>query len=132
MNDKAAYARWYERNKVTARARKTELMRKYRAENPEKHRQQSRDAKARLRKRLLEMYGDTCVRCGFDDVRALTLDHIGCNGAEERKRLGERGVYLRALEVFRPNEYRTLCMNCQFIVRHVSGSGARSMEFISR
>lgn len=66
---------------------------------------------------LLEMYGKTCARCGFSDPRALTLDHIHGNGAEERAALGDRGVYRRALSQHRPDEYQTLCMNCQFIIR---------------
>lgn len=111
------YKAWYERNKDTTRQQKTELMRKYRAENPEKYRKQTRDAKALLRKRLFEMYGHTCAVCGFSDKRALTLDHINQNGSEERRLLGERGVYRRALAEYRPDEYRTLCMNCQFIER---------------
>ena len=108
---------YYEQNKESIRRQKTEAMRKYRAENPEKFRKQSRDAKARLKERLFEMYGHRCAICGFDDKRALTLDHINQNGNEERRLLGERGVYVRAVNEYRPDEYRTLCMNCQFIER---------------
>ena len=114
---RAAYVRWYKRHPEKARKYKRELMRKYRAANPEKYRKQSREAKKRLREAVLEMYGRVCACCGFDDVRALTLDHIQNNGAEERKLLGERGVYRRAIKKHRPDEYRTLCMNCQFIKR---------------
>ena len=114
--DKKNYRNWYNRNKAKARTRKAELMRKYRAENPEKHRMQSRASKKKLNDALFEMYGKIC-ECGFDDMRALTLDHVLNNGAEERKSLGERGVYRRAIEKYRPKEYRTLCMNCQFIKR---------------
>lgn len=100
------------------KARKAELMRKYRAENPTKYAQQSREAKHRLRQRLFDVYGTKCVRCGFDDVRALTLDHVNNNGAAERAQLGERGVYRRALLPECRADYRMLCMNCQFITRH--------------
>ena len=111
------YKKWYENNKDHARKLKRRNMRKYRKENPEKYRKQSRDAKARLREKLYELYGHTCELCGFADKRALTLDHKLSNGSEERKRLGERGVYYRALEKHRPDEYRIICMNCQFIYR---------------
>ena len=63
------------------------------------------------------MYGDTCALCGFADKRILTLDHILHNGAEERRTIKQGGIYLRALAEYRPNEYRTLCMNCQFLTR---------------
>jgi len=119
--DKQNYKDWYERNKESTRKNKRELMRKYRAENPEHYRKQSRDAKAKLKEKVFNMYGRVCVGCGFDDIRVLTLDHINNNGAEERKALGERGVYRRAIEIYRPEEYRTLCMNCQFISRIENG-----------
>lgn len=115
---KKTYARWYERNKEKTRAQKAENMRRYRAENPEKYRAQSRAAKAALRAKLFNIYGDTCALCGFSDKRALSLDHVLKNGAFEREELGERGVYLRALKPENRSEYRTLCMNCQFIARH--------------
>lgn len=55
--------------------------------------------------------------CGYSDIRALTLDHVLNNGAEERKRIGERGVYNRCLRDDVTDEYQILCMNCQFIKR---------------
>lgn len=125
--NKRRYNKWYQNNKEAYRPRKATLMRKYRAENPEKYRKQSRDAKARLKAKLFEMYGYECAICGFEDTRALTLDHIKGNGNKERARLGERGVYRRAVERHRPTEYRTLCMNCQFIER--SKSGVNSMAY---
>lgn len=97
-------------------------MRRYRAENPDKYRTQSRDAKQRLREQLFAMYGHVCAVCGFSDKRALTLDHINLNGNEERRMLGERGVWQRARDNYLPDEYRTLCMNCQFIERHKNGN----------
>jgi hypothetical protein len=108
---------WYARNHERANTMKAAAMRRYRAADPEKYRKQSRDAKARLKSRLLQFYGSTCAVCGFADARALTLDHVNGNGNAERKRIGERGVYQRALETYLPDEYRTLCMNCQFIQR---------------
>ena len=114
----SAYNKWYYANLDRARALKRDNMRRYRSENPEKHNAQSRAAKAKMRARLLEIYGSSCAECGFGDPRALTLDHILKNGSDERSRLGERGVYKRAIDTYLPDEYRTLCMNCQFIARH--------------
>ena len=117
LKSRERYARWYSKNKEKARALKAENMRRYRQENPLKYRAQSRQAKRRLREKLHFIYGASCVLCGFSDIRALTLDHVLKNGSAERTRLGERGVYLRALLPEHRHEYRTLCMNCQFIVR---------------
>lgn len=111
------YAAWYERNKERAREQKRIEMRKLRALDPQKYAEQSRRSKAKQRERLFEMYGHACSVCGFDDKRALTLDHKQNNGNEERKQIGDRGVYKKAKENYLPNEYRILCMNCQFITR---------------
>jgi len=114
---KEYHRKWYQKNKERLRKKKAENMRKYRAENPEKYREQSRNAKKRLKDKVFEIYGHVCCRCGFADKRALTLDHILNNGAEERKEFGERGVYKRAVDNYLPDEYQILCMNCQFIKR---------------
>lgn len=116
-----SYRKWYEANKEKARAYKAANMRRYRAENPEKYANQSRAAKRKLREKILSAFGGVCAICGFSDERALTLDHVLNNGAEERKKLGERGVYYRALKPEHRHEYRMLCMNCQFIARHEVG-----------
>lgn len=118
MFDAKAYNReWYQRNKERIREKKRLNMQRYRNEKPEKYRNQSRQSKYRLKQKVFDTYGRFCVICGFGDIRALTLDHINNNGAEERKILGERGVYRRAVEKYRPDEYRIICMNCQFIKR---------------
>ena len=117
-SNRAAYnRRHYEKNREKIREQKRINMQRYRAENPEIHRARSRQARIKQRQAVFEMYGHECVLCGFADKRALTLDHIKNNGAEERLELGERGVYRRAIAEFRPDEYRILCMNCQFIKR---------------
>lgn len=82
---------------------------------------------------LLEKYGGeppSCARCGFADVRALTLDHVNGGGSAERKALGNGApFYRRLLREPRRRDLQVLCMNCQWIKRaergEVRGSGAR-------
>jgi len=73
--------------------------------------------KRALRVKVLRHYGNgklACVRCGFDDRRALSIDHINGNGAEHRRALTEEiSVWLTARNY--PLGFQTLCMNCQFI-----------------
>jgi hypothetical protein len=83
------------------------------------------DARRRVRLKIdvLTKYGGgkcECVRCGFSDVRALSLDHIYGNGNEHRRRETFKGGvdFYRALkQAGYPSGYQTLCMNCQFIKR---------------
>jgi hypothetical protein len=117
MDKAERHRKWYQANKARLRKTKSETMRRLRAERPEHYREQSRLAKQRLRDKLFAAYGSTCLGCGFTDKRALTLDHILNNGSKERKAIGERGVYRRALDPKHKAEYQMLCMNCQFIKR---------------
>jgi hypothetical protein len=111
------YKRWYDKNKPAAREYKRLKMRELRAKSPDKYRAHSRACHKALKDKVFDVFGRECEACGFDDERALTLDHVKNNGAQERLELGERGVYRRALRKEFYMEYRTLCMNCQFIKR---------------
>lgn len=72
---------------------------------------------------VLTHYGNgkfACVKCGFGDIRALTLDHINGGGYQERKKIGGAGgvnLYYLLRKQGYPEGYQTLCMNCQFIKR---------------
>ena len=58
-----------------------------------------------------------CVLCGFNDIRALSLDHIDGKGAEDRRN-GQRiggTLYRHLIKANYPLGFRTLCMNCQWI-----------------
>ena len=79
--------------------------------------------RAQLKLKILTHYGDgkcACVLCGFDDIRALSIDHINGNGTQHRKAEGISGgrqfyVWLKKNSL--PEGYQTLCMNCQYIER---------------
>ncbi len=73
-----------------------------------------------VKQSILTHYGNdecACVRCGFSDIRALSIDHIDGGGHEHRKSLRRGGLsfYKWLLENNYPEGYQTLCMNCQFI-----------------
>lgn len=73
---------------------------------------------------VLTYYGNNrcaCTRCGFDDVCALSIDHINGDGAEMKKQgkhKGGKSFYRFLRQTGYPTGYQTLCMNCQFIKRH--------------
>jgi hypothetical protein len=85
-------------------------------------RQQQADKRLRVKLDVLTHYGNgkcTCVKCGFSDDRALSIDHINGDGAEQRR--NTKMVYHKLHQWLRDNHYpvgyQTLCMNCQWIKR---------------
>lgn len=111
---------YYQKNKEHIKAAR----KKYRADNKDKiHEQQkvwySRKAIARQldKIKVLTYYGNdklACVRCGYDDVRALTIDHVVPIGGRARKCSGIQ--FYRSLQLWDyPRGYQTLCANCQMI-----------------
>jgi hypothetical protein len=73
----------------------------------------------RRKTQVLTHYGNgklACVKCGFDDIRALSIDHVLGNGAEE-KITRSSSLYLYLIKNNFPQGYQTLCMNCQWIKR---------------
>ena len=62
-----------------------------------------------------------CKNCGFDDIRALQIDHIFGNGPEMR--LSKPGIMKYYLE--NPDtayeDLQILCANCNWIKRSVNG-----------
>ena len=73
----------------------------------------------RLRERVYNLLGWECVRCGFDDPRALQLDHIDGGGCIEMAEIGTPGIQRRVL-LF-PEDYQILCANCNWIKRFENG-----------
>lgn len=62
-----------------------------------------------------------CKKCGFKDIRALSLDHIDGNGTKHRKELNITAgtqFYRWVRDNDFPEMFQVLCMNCQWIKRH--------------
>jgi 5-methylcytosine-specific restriction endonuclease McrA len=70
-----------------------------------------------IKREVLTHYGNgklACVKCGFDDLRALTLDHIVPVG-DNKHRVTGMMFYPKLLKLGFPEGYQTLCANCQMI-----------------
>jgi hypothetical protein len=87
---------------------------------------------ARERRDLLTLLGGCCARCGFDDYRALQIDHVKGDGAAEHRgarKLDPRRQRQRVEASWRSGErgkYQILCANCNQIKRVENGeSGGR-------
>lgn len=71
----------------------------------------------RIRQRLIDELGRQCVRCGFDDWRALQVDHVHGDGRLERVKLNNVSKLFHAV-VASPARYQLLCANCNWIKRY--------------
>ena len=72
-----------------------------------------------LKAEVFGHYGSKCERCGFADMRALSIDHILGRAKNHRhdQKAGE-ALYRWLKNKNYPDGYQTLCLNCQFIKRH--------------
>tara|TARA_Y100000310_G_scaffold309125_1_gene352923 strand:+ start:373 stop:915 length:543 start_codon:yes stop_codon:yes gene_type:complete len=79
------------------------------------------EKKFELKVKVLEYYGDgkcACVKCGYDDIRALSIDHIDGGGNDHRRKERIGNLYHWLWKNEYPDGFQTLCMNCQFIKRY--------------
>lgn len=110
-------------NKELARKRywanvevKRQQHREYYARNKERVRDQRMVVRNQLRAAVLEKFGNRCATCGFNDIRALQLDHINGGGGKENQLIGNVAVYRKALRG--DSGYQVLCANCNWIKRY--------------
>jgi len=98
-----------------------EWARKLRLKNLDKYRAKSIATHAALKIDVFSHYAPDlkCVKCGFSDLRALSIDHIYGNGAKHRKQIGSV-IYRWLKKNNYPPGYRVLCMNCQFIEKFLN------------
>jgi len=87
-------------------------------ERVKKHLQWGREASQRVRLRILTILGGKCVECGHDDPRSLCIDHVRSNGAEERRDLRGRKIYLHILDNIESGDYQLLCSCHNDIKKH--------------
>jgi predicted HNH restriction endonuclease len=78
----------------------------------------------RLRMRVIEILGGKCNYCGFDDARALQIDHIKGSGVKELKSMSRRTFHNKVFTLVRyinpkQKEYQLLCANCNWIKRSI-------------
>lgn len=73
-----------------------------------------------LKMKCFYALGGICKRCGFNDHRALQIDHVNGKGTIERKntRIGGGSWYHHVLKNIGSGYYQLLCANCNWIKRH--------------
>ena len=84
----------------------------------------NKEYRRRIRISVLEILGGKCIKCNFEDKRALQIDHIKGGGNRERKEkrfLGQgKQYYKEVMEsvLKQENKYQLLCANCNWIKKH--------------
>lgn len=130
---------WYRRNKVRVarlqkeRYKKTperykNISKEYYKNNKErwagyydrkKNNIKFRKYSKKRRLELVALLGGKCVKCGFDDWRALQVDHVNGGGNRAVKKLvGNKNIAIIKDIVGGSTEYQLLCANCNWIKRY--------------
>ena len=64
--------------------------------------------------------GGECMRCGFDDIRALQIDHVDGGGNQDVLALGSRYRLYAKIRDGYDEGYQLLCANCNAIKRYTN------------
>lgn len=115
----------WQRSYLKNKEKRLAASRHWRMRNKEQARKYGIEYGRKLKVECLTHYGNgflCCTRCGFSDIRALSIDHINGKGAEHRRNLAKEGktgktLYKWLKDRNYPKGYQTLCMNCQYIKR---------------
>lgn len=86
--------------------------------NPDTQRKYKRKWLKMLKEKVYNHYSGgniKCAKCGFTDIRALSVDHINGNGSKHRQKIGHGDTYRWLVNNNFPIGFQILCMNCQFI-----------------
>ena len=115
-----AYSKEY--NRTHKEENKTRMREYYRNNNQYKTSQlmQKKYHYKKSKLKLFEILGSQCVRCGFDDKRALQFDHIEGGGSQERKEFkGKKETYRHYASnpELAKQKLQVLCANCNWIKR---------------
>jgi hypothetical protein len=77
---------------------------------------------ARVRQEAVEIVGKgviACIQCGFDDIRAIQIDHINGGGLKDFKNSTSSTEYYKNM-LIHPEKYQLLCANCNWIKRYTN------------
>lgn len=123
---------YYERHKVKM-VSKTQF---YRLLRPEYYSDYAKKFRKSRRESILLAMGGSCIQCGFDDLRALHIDHINGGGNKHRKSLnGASTTYYRNLlkeleadSIQFAKKYQLLCANCNGIKMHENSEWSKGIK----
>lgn len=113
----AKYMReWHAKNRIRAGEISRAGNKKYRGLHPDANSKSQAAYYTRRRWSIIEFFGGKCCKCGFDDYRALQVDHINGGGHKLRKAGEKIGIkWLIENEESALLKYQLLCANCNWI-----------------
>lgn len=95
-----------------------------------KQKTQMHDGIQRMKDEIFNYFGNRCNRCGFDDKRALQIDHVNGGGAREIKAIGNYRMRKNLIKRINAGDnikdYQLLCANCNWIKRHENDETVRN------
>lgn len=120
---KAAWKRYYEKNKEELNKKKSVYQKERYAEQSSIIKQKTAKRREEAKRLVMTHYGldgePKCVECKHSNLDALCIDHIGDNGSEDRKESMGRNMggsgsrfYFYLIKNGLPDGYQTLCANC--------------------
>lgn len=105
---------YYLANHEVVRAKAREYHKRTAGQRRETLRQQSKRATDKLRAVVFAEYGNKCVCCQESAQEFMTIDHINGRGSHDRKTFGARMYRWLKKNGFPKDNFRLLCMNCNF------------------
>ena len=79
----------------------------------------------KIRSAVLAFLGNKCNVCGFDDYRALQVDHVRGGGSKERKKNKNSYQAYKLVLTDTTGKYQLLCANCNWIKRYENNEVAQ-------
>jgi len=120
--DRERAKKYYQEHKEAISERR-KLHKQVHPEKKEKEKNYTYNYRTDKRKRLIEIMGGKCVICGFNDWRALQIDHINSGGAKERNEVRSVTRRYKIIENSinkNENKYQLLCANCNQIKTYIN------------
>jgi RNase P subunit RPR2 len=76
-------------------------------------------AQAKLRHKVINHLGGKCAKCGYEDIRALQIDHVKGQGAKQLNSANHQWYryYKEVMQTEPGLIYQVLCANCNWVKR---------------
>ncbi len=95
-----------------------EYSKQWHTENQEKQNNKRKYQYNEWKERLYDILGRECVKCGFEDSRALQFDHINGKGGKNHRKYGSGfNRYFAKRPELALALLQVLCANCNWIKR---------------